>query len=148
MPPLEHTRKLYCTPKFIAAPPCSLSKHVSRYDILILYNPWLRFLSCSLNGLVKMPIAARQFEHEPVSVAPLKWLHGCFHARNLVPSRSCAPHPSESWRCRTCPVPATPRIAVVWTRRTSASNLARCTVWRLTVVFISLVQGCYRDFTQ
>jgi hypothetical protein len=43
---------------------------------------------------------------------------------------------------------ATPRNAVFWTRRASASKSARCATWRLTVVLISLVQGCYHDLWQ
>jgi hypothetical protein len=46
---------------------------------------------------------------------------------------------------RTRPVPATPQYAVVWARRASASKSACCTIWHLTLVHISLVQGCYRD---
>jgi hypothetical protein len=90
MRPIEHTSKLYCTPKFITAPPCSSPKHVSRYDIVILYIAWLSFLAYSLNGLVKMQTAARQSEHKLLSVTLLRWLHGCFHARSLVTPRSRA----------------------------------------------------------
>jgi hypothetical protein len=59
-----------------------------------------------------------------------------------------APHSSEAWRCRACPVPAPQPNAIDWTGRASTLNPTRLTIWHSTVVFISLVQKCYRDLMQ
>jgi hypothetical protein len=78
----------------------------------------------------------------------LRWLHGLSSCSKPGHAAFASPYSSESWHYQTCPVPATPRNAMFWTRRASASKSARCATWRLTVVLISLVQGCYHDLWQ
>jgi hypothetical protein len=96
-----------------------------------------------------MQTAARSLSEEPVSIALLRWLQGC-SVSGSKPGHAAlrAPHSSEAWRCRTCPVPAPPPDAVVWTGRALSSTPTRCAIWRLAIVLISLVQGCYPELMQ